>query len=116
MFANPLWSVAILLALVLIYRFIISPRLRVRFAETYTHIDGFWARLWARIYAFRTPIVAAIGPVLTALPDILVKIPTLDLSFLPAPWPAWAMGISSFAVIIMKAFETTANNVPPPVT
>jgi hypothetical protein len=53
MFANPLWSVAILLALVLIYRFIISPRLRVRFSETYTEIDGFWARLWTRIYAFR---------------------------------------------------------------
>jgi hypothetical protein len=79
------------------------------------HID-ILGRMWARIYAFRTPIVAAMGPVLTALPDILVKIPTLDLSFLPAPWPAWAMGISSFAVIIMKAFETTPNNVPPPVT
>jgi hypothetical protein len=109
MFANPLWSVLILLALVLIYRFIISPRLRVRFADTYSHIDSFWGRMKARIYAFRTPIVAAIGPVLTAIPDLLVKIPTMDLSFLPAPWPAWAMGFSTFAVIIMKAFETTPN-------
>lgn len=116
MFANPLWSVLILVALVLIYRFIISPRLRVRFAETYTEIDGFWARLKARLWAFRTPVVAAIGPVLTALPDILAQIPHVDLSFLPAPWPAWAMGASTFAVIIMKAFETTPNNVPPPVT
>jgi hypothetical protein len=111
MFANPLWSVLILLALVLIYRFIISPRLRVRFAETYSHIDSFWGRMKARIYAFRTPIVAAIGPVLTAIPDLLVKIPTMDLSFLPAPWPAWAMGFSTFAVIIMKAFETKPDGV-----
>lgn len=114
MFANPIWSVAVLVALALVYRFIISPRLRVRFAETYTHIDGFWARLWARIYAFRTPIVAAIGPVLAALPDILVLIPTLDLSFLPQPWAAYTIGASNFAVIIMKAFETTPRTAPPP--
>lgn len=113
MFANPIWSVLLIVALVLIYRFIISPRLRVRFAETYTFIDGFWARLWARLWAFRTPLVAAIGPVLTALPDILVQIPHVDLSFLPAPWPAWAMGFSTFAVIIMKAFETTPRETPP---
>lgn len=106
MFANPLWSLAILVALALVYRFIISPRLRVRFAETYAHIDGFWARFWARVYAFRTPIVAAMGPILSALPDLLVLIPTLDLSFLPQPWPAWANGASAFAVIIMKAYET----------
>jgi hypothetical protein len=111
MFANPIWSVAIFVALALIYRFIVSPRLRVRFAETYAHIDGFWARLWARVYAFRTPIVAAIGPILAALPDLLVLIPTLDLSFLPQPWPAWAMGASTFATIIMKAFETKPDGV-----
>lgn len=113
MFANPLWSVAIFVALALIYRFIISPRLRVRFADTYAHIDSFWGRTKARIWAFRTPLMAAVGPVLTALPDILVQIPHVDLSFLPAPWPAWAMGASTFGVIIMKAFETTPRDTPP---
>jgi hypothetical protein len=123
MFANPLYSVAILLALVLIYRFIISPRLRVRFAETYSHIDGFWARLWARLWAFRTPVVAALGPVFTALPDIFIfiwnvllqfilAVPTIDLSsWLPQPWPAYAMGASTFTTIIMKAFETKPDGV-----
>lgn len=125
MFANPLWSFLILVALVLIYRFIISPRLRVRFSETYTHIDGFWARLWARIVAFRSPIVAAVGPILTALPDILIFIwsllshvipilPTLDFSGLPQPWPAYANFASTSAVILMKAFETTPREAPPP--
>jgi hypothetical protein len=55
----------------LIYRFVISIKhgkpLFQAFSETYTEIDGFWARLWARIHAFRTPIVAALGPILTAL-------------------------------------------------
>lgn len=113
MFANPLWSVAILLVLAGVYRFIISPRLRVRFAETYTHIDGFWARLWARVYAFRTPIVAAMGPLLTALPDLLALIPHVDLSFLPSPWAAWANGAAAFGVIILKAYETTPREEPP---
>jgi hypothetical protein len=109
MFANPLWSVLILVALVLIYRFIISPRLKVRFAETYTEIDGWWARQWARIVAFRTIIVAALGPILTALPDLLALIPTVDLSFLPQPWPAYANTAAAFGVIVMKAFETKAD-------
>lgn len=111
MFANPLWSALILLALVLIYLFIISPRWKVSYSESYAYVHDFWARQWARIYTFRTPIVAALGPVLAALPDLIVLIPTLDLSWLPAPWPAWAMGASSFATIIMKAFETKRDGV-----
>lgn len=114
MFANPLWSVAIIIALVLIYRFIISPRLRVRFADTYAHIDGFWARLWARVYAFRTIVVASMGPILTALPDLLVLIPHVDLSFLPQPWPAYANTAAAFGVIIMKAYETKPDPLAPP--
>ena len=114
MFANWIWSALILLVLVLIYRFIISPRLRVRFSETYTEIDGWWARQWARIYAFRTVIVAAMGPLLTALPDLLAQIPNLDLSWLPSPWPAWANGSATFGVIIMKAFETKPDPKAPP--
>lgn len=106
MFANPIWSLLLLLALVIVYRFIISPRLRVSFAETYTHIDGFWARLRARLYAFRSVVIGAAGVVATALPDLLVLIPTLDLSFLPQPWPAWAMGGALVLNTIVKAFET----------
>ena len=113
MFANPLWSVLIVVALVLIYRFIISPRWKVRYADSYAYVHDFWARQWARIYAFRTPIVAALGPLLTALPDLLALIPNVDLSFLPSPWAGWANGAAAFGVIILKAYETTPREEPP---
>lgn len=106
MFANPLWSLAIIVALACVYIFVIRPRLKAAWSQTYLHIDSFWARQWARVVAFRTPIVGALGPILTALPDLLVLIPTMDLSFLPSPWPAWANGFSAAAVILMKALET----------
>jgi hypothetical protein len=110
MFANPLWSVAILIALVLIYRFIISPRLRVRFADTYSHIDSFWGRLWARIYAFRSPVIGAIGALAVALPDLLVKIAPLDFStILPQPWGLYVGTAVGIIIPIMKAFETKAD-------
>lgn len=111
MFANPLWSVLLLCIPVAIYFLVIRPRLKANFTKTYDYIQNWEERWWLRIKAFRTPIVAAMGPLLTALPDLLVLIPTLDLSFLPQPWPAYAMGASTFGVMLMKAFETKPDGV-----
>ena len=106
MFANPIWSVLLLAAPIAVYWFIIRPRLQTRFTDLYAHIDGFWARLWARLYAFRTFMVASGGAVLVALPDLLVQIAPLDFSFLPQPWAGFVSPACLIAVALMKAFET----------
>ena len=80
MFANPIWSLLLLAAPVAVYWLIIRPRLKIRFTELYGHIDSFWGRVWARLYAFRTFWIATAGAVITAAPDILVQIAPLDFS------------------------------------
>ena len=107
MFADPLWSLLLLAVPILIYRLIISPRLRVRFTETYAHLDSLWDRIKARLYAFRTFWIGLAGIVVTAAPDLLVLIAPIDFSpFLPQPWPAYTGPITSAIIVLMKAFET----------
>jgi uncharacterized RDD family membrane protein YckC len=106
MFAHPIWSLLLLAAPVALYWFVIRPRLDAKLSEIYADLDTFWERLWARTYAFRSVVITSAGAVLAALPDLLVRISSLDLSFLPQPWAAWTMGGASVAVAVMKAFET----------
>lgn len=107
MFANPIWSLLILAAPVALYWFVIRPRLKARFTELYADIDSFWGRVWARTYAFRTFWIAALGAIITALPDILATIAPVDFSpFLPQPWPAYTAPVTTVAITLMRAFET----------
>lgn len=107
MFANPIWSILLLAAPVALYWFVIRPRLKARFVDIYADLDSFWARVWARIYAFRTFWIATLGAIVTAAPDILVQIAPLDFSpFLPQPWPAYTGPATTIAITLMKAFET----------
>lgn len=107
MFANPIWSVLLLAAPVALYWFVIRPRLQSKFTEIYADLDSFWARLWARIYAFRTFWLATVTAVITAAPDILSSIAPLDFTgVLPQPWPAYTSAGCTIAVTLMKAFET----------
>lgn len=106
MFLNPIWSILVLCVPIAIYWFVIRPRLKVRFTELYDHIDSFWGRVWARTYAFRTFWLATLTAVLTAAPDLLVKVSGLDFSFLPQPWPMYTSIFFTIAVPLMKAFET----------
>lgn len=107
MFAHPLWSVALLCAPFAIYWLVIRPRLKAKFTDIYADLDSFWARVWARTYAFRTFWVATLGAVVTALPDILATIAPLDFTgILPQPWPAYTGPATTVAITLMKAFET----------
>lgn len=107
MFANPLWSILLLVVMVLIYIFIIRPRLQAKITELRADVDSFWGRWLARLYAFRTYVVATIGVALTAAPDILVAIAPLDFSqFLPQPWAGYTGVGTTIALAVMKAFET----------
>ena len=107
MFANPIWSLLLLAAPIALYWFVIRPRLHARFVDLYAGLDSFWARAWARTYAFRTFWIATLGAVITAAPDLLVQIAPLDFSpFLPQPWPAYTGPATAMAIALMKAFET----------
>lgn len=113
MFANPAWSVLLLFAPVALYYFVIRPRLRVTFSDTYAYIDGFWRRVWARFYAFRSFFVATLGTVMVALPDLLTAVSGADLSFLPQPWPGYVGTGTAIALTLIRAFSTTPGNSPP---
>lgn len=106
MFANPIWSILLLAAPIALYWFVIRPRLRAKFTDLYAHIDSFWGRVWARTYAFRTFWIATGTAILTAAPDLLVKVSALDFSLLPQPWPMYTSLFFTITVSLMKAFET----------
>lgn len=108
MFANPVWSLLLLVAPIALYWFVIRPRLRMKLTALYAHIDSFWGRVWARTYAFRTFWIATLGAVVTAAPDILATIAPVDFTgILPQPWPAYTGPATTIAITLMKAFETT---------
>lgn len=107
MFLNPIWSILLLLVPVAVYWLVIRPRLKARFTEIYAGLDSFWARVWARLYAFRTFWIAVAGAVVAAAPDILVALAPLDFSeILPRPWGLWVGTFVAVAIPLMKAFET----------
>ena len=112
MFAHWFWSLLLLAAPIALYWFVIRPRLKARFIELYADIDSFWGRVWARTYAFRTFWIATGGAVITALPDLLVKISSLDFSGLPQPWPMWVSIGTTLSITLMKAFETKPKDEP----
>lgn len=107
MFANVFWSLLLLAAPIALYWFVIRPKLETRFVDLYSDLDGFWERVWARLYKLRTFWIATFTAVMTAAPDILVKLAPLDFSpFLPQPWPMYTSTFFTIAVTLMKAFET----------
>jgi len=111
MFANPFWSLLLLLVPLVIYFFIIRPRLKAGFTEIHANIGSLWGRVKARAYAFRTFWIATIGAIVTALPDILVVLAPVDFSpFLPQPWAAYTGPATTLAITLMKAFETKPGN------
>lgn len=106
MFANPIWSLLLLCVPVAIYWFVIKPKLQAKLSEIYAE-DGWWNWIKSLLYAFRTPVVGALGIILTALPDLLVIVAPVDFSpWLPQPWPAYTGPITSAVIVLMKAFET----------
>lgn len=112
MFAHWIWSLLLLAAPIALYWFVIRPRLQARFTELYADLDSFWARVWARTYAFRTFVLACITSIATAAPDLLVKVSSLDFSFLPQPWPMYTMLFFTVVTTLMKAFETKPKDEP----
>lgn len=107
MFANPVWSVLLLVAVGALYWFVIRPRLKVKFLDTYGHLDSFWARLLARTVAFRSYIATALTALMIALPDIAVALAPVDLTDVVGKgWAqAWTTGLAIF-LAVNRAFST----------
>lgn len=111
MFLNPIWSVLLLVAVASLYVFVIRPRLAVAFTETYTHIDGWWARQFARLYGFRSFAATAFACLMIALPDIAVAIMPIDLTWLVGPkWAPVIVGLLASYLAVNRAFATKPGN------
>lgn len=106
-------SLAVLLAIVALYWFVIRPRLKVAFTDLYAHIDSFWERWWLRLWSVRSYVIGVLGALAAALPDILVHVSSLDFSFLPQPWGANVGTAVGITLLIMRAFSTTPRDQPP---
>lgn len=107
MFANPLWSVLLIAALIAIYFFVIRPKLQARFVDTYSHIDNWWARQIARLHAFRSWVATVIAGLAIALPDIVVAITPIDLTpFIGTEWAPRVAGALAAYLALNRAFST----------
>lgn len=107
MFLKLLWPVLLIVAVAALYPLVIRPRLKVRFSETYLHIDGFWARLRARLYAFRSYVATWFATLAIALPYIVEAILPVDLSWLVgADWASAIGGLLAAYLAINRAYAT----------
>lgn len=96
MFANPLWSVLILLALAALYGFIRYKHGGPLLLNN-DHIKDWKARWLARLVAWRSFVAMEIAALLIALPDLIVLIAPVDFS--------WLIG-DSWAKIVSGALAT----------
>lgn len=109
-----LFSIVVLEIPILIYVLVIWPRLKARFADTYQQIDGFWARLWARIVAFRSWVIATIGIWISEVPALLEELRYIDLSDW---WPGWQSTVRVIVIGLLLyniARKTTPAGQPEP--
>lgn len=114
-------SLVAIVSPVLIYWYVIRPRLKARFVDTYAHLDGFWARVWARIVAFRTWIIGAVGLVLPEVIDIAMLLvgsfqglSGADITFLPGWAQTLIRGATLVALMVNQARKTTPDGMPEP--
>ena len=105
-----LFSILILAAPIAIYIWIIRPRLRARFVDTYAHLDSFWGRSWARIKAFRTWIIGGVGLYASELPALLETFNAIDLTSLPPYWQSTVRVLTIVAIMVSRAYSTTPAN------
>jgi hypothetical protein len=108
----------ILLALIimaspfLLYWLVIRPRLKARFVDIYANLDSFWARVRARLYAFRSFVAAVAAAWIAALPDLLQGLTGIDLSFLPGDWKLWVTSGLAIVLLFIRAFATKPRDEP----
>lgn len=112
MFANPIWSVLILIGLFALYWFVIRPKAPI--LEVGKHIEGFWARWLVRLHRFRSFVATAIAGLLLALPDIVVAIAPIDLSgVIGVHWAQIITSLLAIYLAVNRAFSTKPGDEKP---
>ena len=112
MFANPIWSVLLLVGVFALYWFVIRPKAPI--LEVGKEIKGFWARWTERIIRYRSYVAGLVGALLVALPDLLVAVAPFDFS--PFIGPEWAKKVGSVLALFLlvnTAFKTKPGNEKP---
>jgi hypothetical protein len=108
----------VLAAPVLIYFFILRPRLQVGFAAFYKSLDDLEANSWQRIksfaWRFRTFLIGTGGIVVSMVPDLLQMVGALDWeSLLPERWKGWSGVMTIIVMMASRAYSATAGTTPP---
>lgn len=105
MFANPLWSILILLSLFAVYGII-------RWKHGGPLLIGN-ATLWERVVAFRSWVATAIAGLLIAAPDLLVALAPVDLSpIIGERWAPIVSGALAAFLALNRALSTKPEGTP----
>lgn len=108
MFANPIWSAAILAGLVVLYIIVRIKHGKPLF-QAFGDLSGVaWFMTW--VVRFRSYIVNIGGGLLIALPDIVVALTAVDLT--PLIGTAWSQRIAT-GMVIYNAVNTALRTKPP---
>jgi hypothetical protein len=106
------FAAIILAAPVLLWFFVIRPRLNGRIADIGADLESWWERLKARLYAFRTFIVGAIGYYASEIPGALQSFNVLDVSWM-TPEVRFYIGLATIvAMMLVRAYSTTPISAP----
>jgi hypothetical protein len=104
-----IFAVLLLIAPFALWFWIIKPRLSVGWAETYTYIDGFWARLRARLYAFRSFVAGVVAAYSYAIPTLVEGLLGANLP-MPEPWSSYVGGLATLYLVFNRAVATKPRN------
>jgi hypothetical protein len=105
-------AIAILAAPLALWVFVIKPRLSGSVWEIGASLDGTWERFKARVYAFRTFVVGAIGYYVSEIPGALQAFGLLDISWMSAE-VRFYIGLATIAgMMSVRAYSTTPVNTP----
>ena len=107
MFLNPLWSVALLFGVVVIFIVIRIKHGQPLFSAFANHTGLDWLLTW--LIRFRSWVVNAAGAILLALPDIIVALTAADLTpYIGTEWSKWV----GLGVLVYNAANTAARAKP----
>lgn len=112
MFLPPIYSVAILMGVILLY-ILIRYLHHAPLLQSQGEVPGWFSRQIARAWAFRTWVVNAVGGVLIAAPDITVALIAVDLT--PLIGTDWSKKVGAGMLIynaINGALKTKPVGVP----
>jgi hypothetical protein len=102
-----LLAAVILAAPILLWFFVIKPRLDGRIADIGADLENRWERLKARLYAFRTFIVGATGYYVSEIPGALQSFNLLDISWM-TPEVRFYIGLTTIvAMMLVRGYSTT---------